>query len=67
MDGGCEIQEWLDSWDTKYIRDNLVEYTHMNGISPSIIWAKGVRIGRPWVQRLEYTAQRRKPSGVAGE
>ena len=27
-----EIQQWLDSWDYKeYIRNNLVEYTHMNG------------------------------------
>ncbi len=50
----AEIQEWLDSWDYKgYIRDNLVEYTHMNGHFTKYYMGKGVRIGRPWVQRLE--------------
>lgn len=49
-----EIQQWLDSWDYKeYIRNNLVEYTHMNGHFTKYYMGKGVRIGRPWVQRLE--------------
>lgn len=49
-----EIQEWLDSWDYKgYIRDALVEYTHMNGQFTKYYMGKGVRIGRAWVQRLE--------------
>lgn len=49
-----EIQEWLDSWDyRKYIRDVLVEYTHMNGQFTKYYMGKGVRIGRPWVNRLE--------------
>ena len=48
-----EIQQWLDSWDYKeYIRNNLVEYTHMNGHFTKYYMGKGVRIGRPWVQRL---------------
>ena len=46
-----EIQEWLDSWDYRgYIRDNLVEYTHMNGHFTKYYMGRGVRIGRPWVQ-----------------
>lgn len=50
----AEIQEWLDSWDYKgYIRANLVEYTHTNGHFTKYYMGKGVRIGRPWVQRLE--------------
>lgn len=49
-----EIQDWLDSWDYRgYIRDNLVEYTHMNGHFTKYYMGKGVRIGRPWIQRLE--------------
>lgn len=49
-----EIQNWLDSWDYKgYIRDNLVEYTHMNGHFTKYYMGRGVRIGRPWVNRLE--------------
>ncbi|MEL5895043.1 hypothetical protein AAE250_16310 [Bacteroides sp. GD17] len=49
-----EIQDWLDSWDYRgYIRDALVEYTHMNGQFSKYYMAKGVRIGRPWVNRLE--------------
>lgn len=49
-----EIQDWLDSWDyRKYIRDALVEYTHMNGQFTKYYMGKGVRIGRPWVKRLE--------------
>lgn len=36
-----EIQQWLDSWDYKeYIRNNLVEYTHMNGHFTNTIWAR---------------------------
>ncbi|MCF0254935.1 MAG: hypothetical protein HUK10_01420 [Bacteroides heparinolyticus] len=49
-----DIQEWLDSWDYReYIRNNLVEYTHMNGHFTKYYMGKGVRIGRPWVHRLE--------------
>ena len=49
-----EIQDWLDSWDyRRYIRDNLVEYAHLNGHFTKYYMGKGVRIGRPWVQRLE--------------
>ena len=49
-----EIQEWLDSWDYgSTIRDVLVEYTHMNGQFTKYYMGKGVRIGRPWVNRLE--------------
>lgn len=49
-----EIQAWLDSWDYKgYIRDCLVEYTHMNGHFTKYVMGKGVRIGTPWVARLE--------------
>ena len=49
-----EIQEWLDSWDYRgYIRDSLVEYTHMNGQFTKYYMSKGIRVGRPWVKRLE--------------
>ena len=37
-----EIQQWLDSWDYKeYIRNNLVEYTHMNGHFTKYYMGKG--------------------------
>lgn len=49
-----EIQEWLDSWDYReYIRNALVEYTHLKGLFTKYYMGKGVRIGRPWVKRME--------------
>lgn len=36
-----DIQEWLDSWDyRKYIRDALVEYTHMNGQFTEVLYGQ---------------------------
>ena len=49
-----EIQDWLDSWDYKeYIRSALVEYTHLQGVFSKYYAGKGVRIGKPWITRLE--------------
>lgn len=49
-----EIQDWLDSWDyKKYIRDVFVEYTHMNGHFTKYFAGRYVRIGKPWISRLE--------------
>ena len=49
-----EIQDWLESWDyKKYIRDVLVEYTHMKGHFTKYYSGKFVRIGKPWVSKLE--------------
>ena len=49
-----EIQAWLDSWDYKaFVRAALVEYTHLNGVFVRYRMGRGVRIGRPWVARLE--------------
>ena len=49
-----EIQEWLDSWDYKqYIRSAFVEYTHMKGVFAKYYCAKSLRIGKPWITRLE--------------
>lgn len=42
------------SWDyKKYIRDVLVEYTHMKGHFTKYYSGKFVRIGKPWVSKLE--------------
>jgi hypothetical protein len=50
----AEIQNWLDSWDYRgYIRASLVEYTHMQGVFTKYHTGKGVRIGKPWISRLE--------------
>lgn len=49
-----EIESWLNSWDYKrYIRECLVEYSHMNGHFTKYYMGKSVRIGKPWVARLE--------------
>ena len=49
-----EVMAWLNSWDwRKYVRDVLVEYTRTNGHFTKYVMGKGVRIGRPWVSRLE--------------
>ncbi len=49
-----EIQAWLDSWDYKrYIRECLVEYNHLNGHFTRYHMGRSVRIGKPWVSRLE--------------
>ena len=50
----ADIQGWLDSWDYRaFIRAALVEYTHMNGLFVKYRMGRGVRIGRPWVSKLE--------------
>ena len=50
----ADIQAWLDSWDYRgFIRAALVEYTHLNGVFVKYRMGRGVRIGRPWVNRLE--------------
>lgn len=49
-----EIQSWLDSWDyRRYIRDVLVEYTHMQGVFSKYFTGRAVRIGKPWITRLK--------------
>lgn len=49
-----EIQAWLDTWDYKgYVRDAFVEYTHLKGVFVKYYFGKSVRIGKPWVSRLE--------------
>lgn len=49
-----EVQQWLDGWDYRgYVRNCLVEYTHLNGHFTKYVMGKGVRIGRQWVARLE--------------
>lgn len=49
-----EIESWLNSWDyIRYIRECLVEYSHMNGHFTKYHMGKAVRIGKPWIVRLE--------------
>lgn len=49
-----EIQSWLDSWDYKrYIRDCLVEFNNMKGIFVKYYSGKAIRIGKPWISKLE--------------
>lgn len=49
-----EIQEWLDTWDYRsYIRNAFVEYNHMKGVFVKYYAAKSIRIGKPWITRLE--------------
>lgn len=49
-----EVQAWLDSWDyRRYIRDCLIEYTHVNGHFTKYVSGRGTRIGSPWISRLE--------------
>ena len=49
-----EIEAWLESWDYRgFVRAALVEYTHLNGVFVKYRMGRGVRIGRPWVARLE--------------
>ncbi|MDR0939919.1 MAG: hypothetical protein LBN29_11340 [Mediterranea sp.] len=49
-----EIQAWLDTWDYRaYVRAALVEYTHMRGVFTKYHTGKGVRVGKPWIARLE--------------
>lgn len=50
----AEIEEWLNSWDYKrYIRNVFVEYTHMKGHFTKYYSGRSVRIGKPWVAKLE--------------
>lgn len=49
-----EVEAWLDTWDyRRYLRDVLVEYVDMNGHFTKYISGKSVRIGKPWIARLE--------------
>lgn len=49
-----QIQDWLDSWDYKrYIRDVFVEYTHMKSHFTKYHTGAYVRIGKPWISKLE--------------
>lgn len=49
-----DIQSWLESWDYRtFVRAALVEYTHLNGVFVKYHMGRGVRIGKPWVNRLE--------------
>lgn len=50
----ADIQKWLDSWNYRnYIRNCLVEYTHMEGVFTKYISGKSIRIGKPWIAELE--------------
>jgi len=49
-----EIQAWLDSWDYKqFIRDCMTEYKYLRGEFVKYYPAKRVRIGEPWINKLE--------------
>lgn len=49
-----EIQEWLDSWDYRqFIRSAFVEYNHFKGVFVKVVSGRAVRIGKPWISRLE--------------
>jgi len=49
-----DIQDWLDSWDyKKFIRDSFIEYTHLKGVFVKYFSGKAIRIGKPWVAKLE--------------
>ena len=49
-----EIQSWLDTWDYRtFIRNAITEYNNMNGLFVKYVSGKAVRLGRPWVNRLE--------------
>lgn len=49
-----DVQRWLDSWDVgRYVREALTEYVHMQGHFTKYLMGKAVRIGKPWVSRLE--------------
>ena len=50
----ADVSDWLDSWDfKKYLRDALVEYTHMEGVFTKYVAGRYVRVGKPWITRLE--------------
>lgn len=50
----ADVSAWLDSWDfKKYLRDALVEYTHMEGVFTKYVAGRYVRVGKPWITRLE--------------
>lgn len=50
----AEVSEWLRTWDYKrYVRQALQEYLHMNGHFTRYVMAKGVRIGKVRVARLD--------------
>lgn len=49
-----EIQDWLESWDYKqYIRNAFMEYNHLKGVFVKYIAGRGIRIGIPWISKLE--------------
>ena len=49
-----EVQAWLNTWDyQRYVREALTEYLHMGGHFTKYQMGKAVRIGKPWVSRLE--------------
>lgn len=49
-----EIQEWLESWDyRRFVRNAFVEYVNMKGLFAKYHSAKSIRIGKPWITRIE--------------
>lgn len=51
-----QIQEWLESWDYKqFVRDAITEYKYMRGFFAKYISGRSVRLGKPWISRLEIS------------
>lgn len=49
-----EVQEWLDSWDyRRFVRSALTEYNHVKGVFVRYHCARSVRVGKPWIARLD--------------
>src|SRR5680860_45592 len=51
-----EITDWLDSWDSeKYLATACVDYNYIEGVFTKFYQAKGGRIGRPSIAKLEHS------------
>lgn len=51
-----DIQAWLDSWDYhQFVRDAITEYKYMRGFFAKYISGRGIRLGKPWISRLEVS------------
>lgn len=50
----ADVEQWLETWDyERYAREALTEYLHLSGHFTKYRMGKAVRIGKPWVSRLE--------------
>ena len=49
------IQSWLDSWDYQdYLSKAIVDYSHLESVTTKYYLAKGARINKPSIGKLEH-------------